>query len=168
MKQQVIPAQITTVEDRIAGNLNFTQIILLMIPLFSLMITYAILPRPMHLTLYKIPVIIVVTLLCSILSLRIKGKVVLQWLTIFLTYNIRPTFYLNDKNHSYNRNVIFPTERLKRRKQQVQTKLTQQAVPTSKDSFTHIRLEDIVGTAKISFSVRTETKGGFNVAIKQK
>jgi hypothetical protein len=32
MRTRVIPAQITTVEDRIAGNLNLTQILLLMIP----------------------------------------------------------------------------------------------------------------------------------------
>jgi hypothetical protein len=34
MRTTVIPAQITTVEDRIAANLNLTQIILLLASLF--------------------------------------------------------------------------------------------------------------------------------------
>lgn len=35
MKTTVVPAQITTVEDKIAGSLTFTQIIMLVIPLLT-------------------------------------------------------------------------------------------------------------------------------------
>ena len=55
MKVRSIPAQITTVEDKIAGNLNLTQILLLMIPVFWLMIVYTIFPPYMEFSVYKFP-----------------------------------------------------------------------------------------------------------------
>ena len=42
MRTTVIPAQITTVEDKIAGSLNLTQILILMIPVFWATIVYAV------------------------------------------------------------------------------------------------------------------------------
>ena len=35
MKMTVVPAQVTTVEDRIIGNLGFSQILLLIVPVFA-------------------------------------------------------------------------------------------------------------------------------------
>jgi len=83
MRTTVIPAQITTVEDKIAGNLNITQILILMVPVFWTTIVYTLFSPVMRLAWYKIPLVIVVLFLCLILSLRIKGKVLVEWLLVF-------------------------------------------------------------------------------------
>ena len=169
MKTRAIPAQITTVEDRIAGNLNLTQIILLMIPVFNLMVVYAVLPQSMHMTLYKIPLIALVTISCMVLALRIKGKVVLHWLVILLKYNTRPTYYLYDKNESYLRDIALPVFKTKQRKLFAKSK---DALITKKDPVISIaglaRLDDLITNPRFSFSIRTGKKGGLHVALEQK
>jgi hypothetical protein len=53
MRSTVIPAQITTVEDKITGNLSLTQIILLIIPVFILTILFSLVPPVMKLGIFK-------------------------------------------------------------------------------------------------------------------
>lgn len=169
MKTRAIPAQITTVEDRIAGNLNLTQIVLLMVPVFWLMVVYAVLPQSMHLTLYKVPLIALITISCMILALRVKGKVVLHWLIILLKYNVRPTYYLYDKNESYLRDIALPA--FKKRQRRLLTPMKVAAGKKSNPTFSLgdlVRFEDFVANPKTSFSVKTGRKGGLNVAFKQK
>jgi hypothetical protein len=67
--------------------------------LFSTLI-YALMPVRMHLTLYKLPLILIISLSCFILAIRIKGKIILQWLSILLRFNLRPKYYIFDKNDS--------------------------------------------------------------------
>jgi len=169
MKQRSIPAQITTVEDRIAGNLNLTQIVLLMIPVFNLMVVYAILPYAMQLSLYKLPVIVIVTICSVALSLRVKGKVILNWLIILLKYNTRPTYYLFNKNESYLRDIALPVFKKHQRKlfQRVKVAEIKKANPTLPFADSAL-LEDFVSSPQVSFSVKAGRKGGLNVAIKQK
>lgn len=168
MKTRAIPAQITTVEDRIAGNLNLTQIVLLMVPVFWLMVVYSILPHRMHLSLYKVPLIVFVALLCVTLALRIKGKVVLHWLVILLKYNTRPTYYLYEKNESYLRDIVVPIFKEKPKKLFTRANATQQEKTTPTIVLADLaRLENFVTNPKVSFSIRTGRKGGLNVAIEQ-
>ena len=44
MRSTVIPAQITTVEDKIAGNFNLVQILLMMAPVLIATLLYTIIP----------------------------------------------------------------------------------------------------------------------------
>lgn len=105
MKARIIPAQITTVEDKIAGNFNFTQILLFMIPLFWGMIMYVLFPPSMHFVWYKLPLIFIIAVTSLILSLRIKEKLILNWLLILLRYNLRPKYYVFNKNDLFLRPV---------------------------------------------------------------
>lgn len=169
MKTRAIPAQITTVEDRIAGNLNLTQIILLMLPVFWLMVVYAVLPQTMRLTMYKIPLIILVTVVSSVLALRIKGKVMIHWLVILLKFNTRPMYYVYDKNESFMRDIALPVFKKRQRRLLPRTKVIEEKKSIQVLSFADlIRLEDFVSNPKISFSVKTDRKGGLNVAVEQK
>lgn len=97
MKATVVPAQITNVEDRVAGNLGFSQLILFAVPVFGGALLYAILPPFMEYCLYKIIVIGVITVFSSILAIRIKGKIILLWLVVLLSYNFRPKLFLFNK-----------------------------------------------------------------------
>jgi len=98
MRTTVIPAQITTVEDTIAGNLTFNQIILLIMPVFFSMAIYALMPQRMSFSLYKIPIMIIIFLVFSLLATRYKGRIVAQWLVVLLVYSLRPHIYVYDKN----------------------------------------------------------------------
>lgn len=98
MKATVVPAQVTTVEDRVAGNLGFSQLTLFAIPVFGGALLYATLPPSMDIALYKIITIVVLAIVSSILAIRIKGKIILFWLAILLRYNLRPKYYLFNKN----------------------------------------------------------------------
>lgn len=106
MRSTVIPAQVTTVEDTIAGNLTLIQIILLILPVLLSTAIYAVLPAKLTLTAYKIPLIAISTIVFIMLSLRIKGRIVLHWLSILATYFFRPHIFVFDKNTVYAREVI--------------------------------------------------------------
>jgi hypothetical protein len=98
MRTQVIPAQITTVEDRIAGNFSLTQILILLAPVFLATMVFVVLPPTMVLTWFKGGLIIVFGISITTLAVRIKGTLVLHWIVILLTYTIRPKYYVFNKN----------------------------------------------------------------------
>ena len=98
MRSTVVPAQVTTVEDRIMGSLGFSQLALLVIPVFIAAALFVILPPVMHSSAYKYAIMIVIGLLMGILAIRIKGKIILFWLITILRYNLRPKYYLFNKN----------------------------------------------------------------------
>lgn len=166
MKTTVIPAQITTIEDRIAGNLNLTQILLLLSSLFVATFIYAIFPESMKFTLYKIPLILFVLITFGILSLRIKGKVVLNWLLILAQYNTRPRYYMFNKNNLFLRDVeplqnLIEKPALAKAKEEAKVAETQIMHPLS---FTDlVDIEDFLERNKFSFQFNR--KGGINVAV---
>lgn len=98
MRSTVVPTQVTTVEDRIMGSLGFSQLALLVIPVFIAAALFVILPPVMHSSAYKYAIMIVIGLLMGILAIRIKGKIILFWLITILRYNLRPKYYLFNKN----------------------------------------------------------------------
>lgn len=98
MKTTVVPAQVTTIEDRIMGNLGFSQLMFLIIPIFISAGLFAALPPFMNGSLYKYILIGIVATLCCLLAIRIKGKIIAAWLVVILRYNLRPKFYLFNKN----------------------------------------------------------------------
>lgn len=98
MKNTVVPAQITTVEDKIAGNLGFNQLLLMTVPVFFCAALFAITPPSFSLTPLKYVIGVTVTLLCLILSLRIRGQIVLYWAMIIGKYLVRPRYFIYNKN----------------------------------------------------------------------
>lgn len=98
MKTTVVPAQVTTVEDRIMGSLGFSQPMLLIVPIFVGAGLFALLPPFMKGELYKYIVIGIVASVCCLLAIRIKGKIVALWLVMIVRYNLRPKLYVFNKN----------------------------------------------------------------------
>ena len=113
MKKTVIPAQITTVEDKIAGNLSFTQILLFLAPLFVSTFIYVVLPTKLTFNTYKLILIFVNFFVFIILAVRIKGKLILNWIAVILSYLYRPNLYVFDKNDLYLREVYFAKHKKK-------------------------------------------------------
>ena len=169
MRTTVIPAQITTVEDKIAGSLNLTQILILMVPLFWSAIVYILFLPAMKLAWYKLPLVLVVLFICLILSMRIKDKVVLNWLMVLLSYNLRPKYYLFNKNEGYLRNLdlpVFEKKPLRFFKRSPVKKEVQSKLPNI-GTGDLIRLESLISDSRYSLIFKTGRKGGMNVAFKQ-
>lgn len=98
MKVTVVPAQVTTVEDRIMGSLSFSQMMLLIVPIFVGAALFAMLPPAMGSSVYKYVIMGILALICCTLAIRIKGKILALWLIVILRYNLRPKYYLFNKN----------------------------------------------------------------------
>jgi hypothetical protein len=67
MKVTVIPAQVTTIEDRIVGNLTLKQVALLIMPIFFSAAILTFTPPFMDFSYYKIIPIAIVAILCIVL-----------------------------------------------------------------------------------------------------
>lgn len=105
MKQTVVPAQVTTVEDRIVGNLGLVQIVLLALPVLGTGLVFTTFPPAMHVSLYKVFGLTLLAALCGVLAIRIKGQLVLFWIIVRVRYNLRPTYYVFNKNTTANREL---------------------------------------------------------------
>lgn len=163
MKTTVVPAQITSVEDRIAGNLTFTQIFLLTIPLFSSAALYMLLPPHNGISVLKIVLIVVQFMVFGSLSLRIRGKVVLDWLLVYLRFTQRPRFYIFTKNDLSYRNL--PEEVSEKEvattanKPRKREKRQQLSIPE------HSELMGILANPGMSISFAVNQKGGMDVSL---
>lgn len=98
MKVTVVPAQVTTVEDRIIGSLGFSQMLLLIVPVFVSAGLFVLLPPFMGGAVYKYVTMGVIAFICAILAIRIKGRIVASWFVTILRYNLRPKYYVFNKN----------------------------------------------------------------------
>ena len=106
MKVTVVPAQVTTVEDRIAGNLGLSQLLLLTAPVFAGSLLYVILPPFFHAAIYKFVIIVALFIVCSLMAIRIKGKILILWLVVLIQYNVRPRFYVFNKQSTHGREMF--------------------------------------------------------------
>ncbi len=165
MRTTVIPAQITTVEDRIAGSLSMTQVIILMVPVFFATIMFAIFPPTMHIVLYKLPPVFIVLLISLLLSLRIKGKVVMSWLLVLASYNLRPKYYVFKKSDAYLRNI----PRLeKTTNQKIDKPKKELLIPAKSFGLTELKqLKKFIKNPDYSFSIKPGKKGGLYVAVSE-
>lgn len=101
MKTTPIPAQVTTVEDKIAGGLSMVQLILLLTPLFISVFVFAVLPERMYFNLYKVVLMVLSLVVFLTLAIRVKERIVLTWLILLVSYHLRPHIFVFDKNDDY-------------------------------------------------------------------
>ncbi len=100
MKTTIVPAQVISVEDIIAANLNLTQVVLLISPIFMSALVFLGLPPFMHIRVYKIILLLILSLPPLLLAVRINGIIVLRWVVLVAEFNFRPDYYLYSvKNH---------------------------------------------------------------------
>ena len=163
MKMTVVPAQVTTVEDRIIGNLGFSQILLLIVPIFAAAGIFVLLPPFMGGALYKYVIMGVVALLFGLLSIRIKGKILALWLVTVLRYNLRPKYYLFNKNvttgrDEYHGKAVAPEAKEATEKKPVKkTSLNQLDIPTT------ARILATIENPATNFRLETGKKGDLHV-----
>jgi hypothetical protein len=164
MRQTVIPAQITTVEDKIAGNLSFMQVFILMVPVFISTLIYVMFIPVMNLAIYKVVLMIISLILCSVLAFRFKGKIVLNWLIILINYNLRPKYYVFNKNDIFQRDVVLDSKSITINSQ----KLKHTAKVKQKNIVKDIKqIEKYLKNEKYGLTVKPNKKGGFYVAYNE-
>lgn len=101
MRISIVPAQITTVEDKIAGNVSVQQAVLLGIPILLGFIIALVFPPSGQFVAYKIAIVLGLFVICGSLAIRIKDRIVAQWLKLIVVYSARPLYYVYDKNSTY-------------------------------------------------------------------
>ena len=165
MKITVVPAQVTTVEDRIIGNLGFSQILLLIVPIFIAAGVFVLIPPLMGGAIYKYIIMGIAAGIFCILAVRIKGKIVALWLVTLLKYNSRPKYYI------FNKNSTLLRENYQNAKEQAEPDVVTTAKPARKAKLNHL---DIPATARVlatienpAARVRFETgkKGNLHVRL---
>ena len=163
MRNTVIPAQITTVEDKIAGNLNLTQILLLMTPVLITTLLYSLISPAMKLTVFKMILIGLSILVCGILAIRVKGRVVLNWLAVFIKYKLRPSFFVFNKNDCYLREIETTVKNNKQSK--VIKKLPVLKTEKTLVEVDAVKLLHVINNQKNSLRFVFNQKGGLHVAL---
>ncbi len=166
MKSSIVPAQITTVEDKIAGNLTLQQMILLAMPVFVNFALYATLPKSLKLSAYKVVLMVLVALTCGLLSIRIKGKILLIWITTIISYNLRPRYYVFNKNDAHLR--VTHEHSLDVASEDEQAIVTETATMPEHPAISTadiVRLEGILANPAAKLSFNSYKKGGLHVRI---
>ena len=167
MKTTTVPAQITTVEDKIAGNLTLQQMVLLASPVFIDFALYAALPTMLKLNAYKLVLMSLVTLTASLLAIRVKSKILLIWAITIFNYNTRPGYYVFNKNNIYLRaQAAVLVDETEQQVAPTVEQLTPQKVArlSEEDVF---RLEHILANPSANLSFATNKKGGLYVSISE-
>lgn len=166
MKSRLIPAQITTVEDKIAGNFSFSQIIILLIPIFCASLVYALLPPSMMFVWYKILIISVFALIILPLAIRVKGRIILSWLISIFRFTLRPRYYVFDKQSSFNRDVYLPINK-DIKKKTIKQKQEIKTIPEQVEIREVLQLDNLLQDTGFNLIYRASKKGGLNVAFEK-
>lgn len=166
MKVTVVPAQVTTVEDRIIGNLGFSQVLLLIVPVFFGAGLFALLPPMMGGALYKYTTLAVLGFVCAILSIRIKGRIIASWLTTILRYNVRPKYYLFNKNTAALRKEYADIPEISE-VQKAQTNREDIIATPRLGTLEMVKVMATIDNPASNFRIETTKKGGLSVRLKE-
>lgn len=165
MRVSIVPAQITTVEDKIAGNISVQQAMLLGIPVLAGFIIAVILPPSGEFVTYKIVTVAILFAICGSLALRIKGRIVAKWIALFAVYMSRPRYFVYDKNTSYLRTT---SENKDVEAEPVQTVVTPRKRKSSINKIApheFVRLKHLALDTRSKMKFEVGKKGKLNVRI---
>jgi len=165
MKTTVVPAQVTTVEDRIAGNFTFSQIILLIIPLLIGTAIYVVAPPRLNFGSIKFIVMSFQAFILGSLAIRFRGKIIVEWLIIYLRFRLRPRKYVFTKNDLAGRDIAIkslPQFKVSEKPVKEIAKRKYESLAPSDEA----RIGQLLDNPALSFSVKLAKKGGIDVSLK--
>lgn len=164
MRSTIVPAQVTTVEDRIAGNLGVSQLILLLLPVFGGGLLYVFLPPFFGYSVYKVVVLMVFAVMCALMAIRIKGQILLRWLIAIARYNHRPRYYVYSKNSMFGREPLSKPAAEKKVLVKQKAKVALPALPKLSTQEL-VKIEDIIANPQANLRFTTNAKGELRVHI---
>jgi hypothetical protein len=166
MKTTVVPAQITSVEDRIAGNLSFKQLLLLVAPVFLSTALFIFLPPFTQYRLYKVIISLIIASICLVLAIRVRSRLVVDWIGTLSRYNLRPRYYIFNKNSVVSRKIT----PLNKTTKQIVDKKTPERIPLAQLVFSTgdvMNFENTLSNPQTDFHFLRSKKGGLRVHIKE-
>ena len=163
MKTSVVPAQITTVEDKIVGNLTFNQILMLVVSLVLGTTVYLLIPPISQLSVIKLVIVITQFLIFGLLTLRFKGRTGADRLAVFLRYRLRPHLYVFTKNDCITRDII-PIDVTKKniKPGKIEFKKGKMQAPLELDQSL---LDRLLSDPSLMIRVELSKKGGIDVSF---
>ena len=167
MRSSIVPAQITSVEDKIAGDLSFTQLLLMIVPVFIGAAIFALLPPFITYSAYKVAIVGFITLVSLVLAIRIRGKLIAQWIGIKSRYNLRPRYYVLNKNDQYLRRIYAPVLAEDTVEQTELVPIHEMALRPALTAGDSINFNNVVTNPSSNFKFSTTRKGGLRVHIKE-
>jgi len=165
MKTTVVPAQITTVEDRIAGSLTLPQIVLMVMAMVIGAGIYAVVMPKMHFGSIKITLIAIECIFFGGLALRFNGKILGEWLVILLRFNSRPRRYIFTKNDPIHREIIIKEPKVTEAKK-IEIKVESKNTKTI-SLHDQIKIDQLFNENLVRLSFKPSKKGGLNVELKK-
>ena len=167
MKTAIVPAQITTVEDKITGNLSLSQIVLLAIPAFIAAAIYIVFPPTLKFVGYKLALVGLASLAMSSLAIRIRGKLVLHWLIVMTRFNLRPRYYVFNKNDLHLRHE--PVEpKQPETKTPSPTKQTTNTIVHDITAADRVLIQNLLDDSNANLHFKSDKRGGLRVVITEK
>jgi len=165
MKTTTVPAQVTSVEDKIAGSLTLSQLLLLVTPLFVGSAIYVLIPPVLHLTPLKLSLSLLILAVSGVAAIRIRGKLVLFWAVVLTRYASRPKYYVASKNDLYLRerapgdNVAAPEVMAP------ESTLAPLSPAVKLTPLQRLKLEAVIADPRAKLHFRTNRKGNLRVHI---
>src|SRR5579884_2880379 len=105
MKSIIVPAEITSVKDKIGGYLTLTQVLILISGLFTDFIIFVVMPEFLQVSVYKLVAIVFISIIIGALAVPYKDDIALAWLICVLKYSLRPRLYIYDVNDTYTKQL---------------------------------------------------------------
>jgi len=161
MKTAIVPAQVTTVEDRIAGNFTFVQLLILMFAGGLATVVYLLIAPSYHFTPFKIVTILTIVFLLTPLAIRIRGKIVADWLIILTRFYQRPLRYVFTKNDREPEAF----DAIKTNKAENKEAATVETVTESVTFEEHTKLKELLSNPEFAVRFVVAEKGGLNVSV---
>lgn len=162
MRSTIVPAQVTTVEDKVTGKLGLTQLVLLTVPIFGGGLLYVLLPPFYGYSIYKVVVLTTISAICGMLAIRFKGKLLLSWVTVITLYNIRPRFYVFNKNDMHQRPLPIKTPKPALEPTKKVSKSILKSLPQITTAEL-VRVESFITNPKAHVHFKVSRKGGLSV-----
>jgi hypothetical protein len=164
MRTSIVPAQMTTIEDKIAGNISVQQAMLLGAPLLFGFIIALVFPPSGQFVVYKIAIVLGLFTICGSIAVRIKDRIVAQWLKLFVIYSARPLHYIYDKNSTYLRDTE-PIEVASEEVVESQRVKKPIITPSNISPKEFVRLEQFATDIRAGMKFEVGKKGELNVRI---
>lgn len=166
MKTTTVPAQVTTVEDKIAGNLTLSQLLLLIAPLFIGCAIYLIFPPVLHITPLKFIISFLILAIAAISAIRVKGKLVIFWGVVLIRYRLRPRYHVFNKNDLYLRKTLMDQETpSKETSDDLVKKKSKPAMTFEITPLERVRVESVLDDPRSKLHFKIHRKGDLRVHV---
>ncbi len=163
MKTAIVPAQITTVEDRIAGNFTFSQLAVLTAPIVISASLYIITAPKLQLSVLKFFLMVAAFVVICPLAIRIQGKTLAAWLVTYIRYALRPRIYVHTKVDPIHRSAD-----LGRSEAATETRTDDEKRPSARIAqpvHEQLRIKELLEDPTMSVSFEFTQKGGIDVSL---